>query len=210
MNREQSGSYSAMGRQFGCVVSNNVPKEFVGACWAHGFSDNLPILYIGYDNASQSIEGFDVTKKKYDGDIWWCFGRREKRKDYITTVSDFKEYCIKRAVGEIRYEYVDFTCYDMERVKSFIRYMKGVDRKICFITRGSEFMFIYSERYNVVWGLSLSLCDYVGIDRKKVISQIKENRKNVFVGSTAFIDADMRKIIGNDTHIIPILYNYFC
>lgn len=197
-----------MNKIVGCVISNSRLKEFKSECWSYEVVEGLPILYVGYDNASENINCFDVTRRVYDGDVWWCFGKTERRKDYLDTVGKFKAAAFHKAAASVKYEYVDFTCYPMHRIKAFIKYIKGGDRKVCFVTRGRQFVFIYSEKYNTVWGLSLTLCEYIGVDSGKVLSQMKTNRKNVFIKDTSFIDKEIREIIGNDTHFIPILATY--
>jgi hypothetical protein len=87
--------------------------------------------------------------------------------------------------------------------------MKGGDKKLCLLTKDSRFIFIYSEKYNTVWGLSLSLCDYIGICRKKVAKRIRENKNNIFMNGISFSDGDIRKIIGDDTHLILPALSYF-
>ena len=191
-------------------IGNIIGGKANGDCWNAERVDGLPTLYVGFERAMTNIDGFDITRCVYDGDIWWAFARNERRKEHERVLSEFKAHCIRKAVEDVKYEYVDFPCYTEERVEAFRRYMASSDKKVCFITRGMGFLFIYSERYATVWGLSLSLCWYVGKEPKDVIASFKENKNNTFVGDTSFIDRQMRSVIGNDTHIIPVLHTYFC
>ena len=197
-----------MEKVVGCIISDTKLKEFKDDYWSYTPIHGKPTLYVGYDNASNNISSFNVTRRVYDDCVWWCFGKREKRKDYLEVSKKFKEAAFRKAAASVKYEYINFICYTESRVKALIRYIKGPDKKVCFITRGGQFVFIFSEKYNTVWGLSLSLCEYVGIDSSKVIERMRSNPRNHFIKNTNFIDSEMRSIIGNDTHFIPVLATY--
>lgn len=200
-----------MARKLANIVCDRMPKEF-GPMYAQasdfaGVDKTLPTLVIGVKKGTDCIEGLSLLQTRYDGDVWWTFSRRERRSDYDKVVSEFKRHALRNALDSVRYEYVDFVCYSTDRVKAFIRFMRGGDGKVVFLTRGSRFAFIYCPRYSVVWGLSLSLCDYIGVDRHKVVRKIKQNSKNEIIAETSFIDSETRAILGNDTHLIPVIYD---
>ena len=169
---------------------------------------SLPTLIVGMDLAKSIVNDFSILSRG-DGNLRWTFTKRERRSENMEDLSKFKKYCIKSFSEQFRYQYVNFTCYPYSKLKNFINYINGKDSKMCFLTKDSRFLFIFSEKYRMVWGLSLSLCDYIGVDKKKVISKIKENTHNRFVNGISFADENMRSIIGDDTHLIPLLLYYF-
>ena len=67
-------------------------------------------------------------------------------------------------------------------------------------------MFIYSEMYNTVFGISLEMCEYLGVNKQKVIKLVKNTE---FIHDTKFISNEIRKVIGSNTHYILPLYTYF-
>lgn len=170
--------------------------------------EGIPTLIIGMDSAKEILSDFSILNR-LNGDIWWTFSKKERRSDNVEDIRKFKEKVLKRHLSKVKYEYVNFTCYPIDKIKNFIRYVKGGDKKLCLLTKDSRFIFIYSEKYNTVWGLSLSLCDYIGIYRKKVVKRIRENKNNIFMNGISFADDDIRKIIGNDTHLILPALSYF-
>lgn len=169
---------------------------------------SLPTMIIGMDLAKSVIQDFSVLNRG-NGDLRWTFTKRERRYDNAEDLIRFKKYCIQKFTESYRYEYIPFTCYPYSRLKKLINYINGDDHKICFLTKDSRFIFIFSDKYKVVWGLSLSLCEYIGIDRKKVIGRIRNNPNNQFINGCSFADSDMRGIIGDNTHLIPLLLHYF-
>jgi hypothetical protein len=83
------------------------------------------------------------------------------------------------------------------------------DKKLCFFTVGANFVFIYSKKYRCVFGLSLSLCEYCGIDKSKIINKIKSNPNNKIINGLSFIDDETRRIIGDNIHYMLPLFEYF-
>ena len=169
---------------------------------------SLPTLIIGMETAMENIKDFSILNR-LDGDVWWTFSKRERRGEHSDDIKKFKQRVLTDYLSSVTYEYVNFTCYTLERVKKFIRYIKSSDDKLCFLTKESRFMFIYSKRYNRVWGLSLSLCDYIGVDRKKIVGKIKSNTHNHIMNGVGFFDTDMRDMIGDNTHLILPALAYF-
>lgn len=175
------------------------------------FSDidpSLPTLIVGMETASENIKDFSILKR-LEGDVWWTFSKRERRNEYVEDLKKFKCKVLFDYLSSVKYEYVNFTCYELSRLKKFIRYIDGEDEKTFFFTKESRFAFIYSAKYNRVWGLSLSLCDYIGVDRKKVIGRIKSNRHNRVMNGVSFADDDIRDVIGDNTHLILPALSYF-
>ena len=172
--------------------------------------NKLPTLIIGYERASEIIDGYSILKKEYNnGMLRWTFSKTERRNDYTKDLEVFKEYCIMRNIKNVKYLYIDFLKYGYNKIKRVIEYINSNDKKLCFVTRNSNFVFIYSERYNVVWGLSLTLCDYIGVDKQKVLNRIRNNKNNHFIKNIGLISEDIRKKIGENTHYLLPTYLYF-
>ena len=95
-------------------------------------------------------------------------------------------------LSSISYRYVDLPRYSYTKLKSFINYMNSPKKKLCFITRDRNFVFIYVKEDKVVLGISLTLLEYCGIPKDKSMKRLKSNRKNTFMKDTAFMDATLR------------------
>lgn len=166
----------------------------------------LPTLIIGVNEAKKCIENFNILKKNYDnGKMWWTYKKTERRCDYEDDVNSFIEYAVSKLRKNIRYEYIDLMNYKLERVKKLIRYIDSNERKKLMFSKNGLFLFIYSEKYKVIFGLSLSFCEYIGIKKEKVIARIKQNKNNRFVYDFSSIDSRIRNILGSETHCIVAL-----
>lgn len=180
----------------------------VSSC--EGIDADLPTLYVGLNSAKKCINNFSILQKHYkEQNCWWTFSKTERRNDYLNDIEKFQEDVILGTLKTIRYEYIDFIRYKRKRIVNFIKYIYSDSDKICFLTRGSNFIFIYDVKLKTVFGLSLTLCEYVGLDKNKIITKIKSNISNRFINGTSFLNIDIKRIIGNNTHYILPLYCYF-
>lgn len=194
-------------KKFGSIVSENGVPGFEGSRWALEPVPGLPTLYVGLSNASSHIPGFSILKKRYDGDVWWTFSKRERRSEHNDDIRRFREHCIRKALGTVRYVYVDFTAYGRRRLIDLLKYMLSEERKVCYYTGLERFLFVYGADTGVVFGISLSLLWYVGVEPRRVISLLKGCPSNEFVHGTSFISKDDRPLIGDDTHLVPVFYD---
>jgi hypothetical protein len=61
----------------------------------------------------------------------------------------------------------------------------------------------------MVFGLSLTLFEYMGVNRKKIVSLVGRNRNNIFIHNTGFMDGEIRGVVGYNTHYILPLASVF-
>ena len=100
---------------------------------------------------------------------------------------------------------VDLINFRLANIKKMIKFLGDSTKKYVFLTRNSHFMFVYSEVYNTVFGISLELCEYLGVAKQKVYKLLKNQE---YIHDTKFIGSDIRKVIGSNTHYILPLYTY--
>ena len=167
--------------------------------------EDIPTLVIGVENARKCIQGFNILHKRY-GDIWWTFKKTERNCEYEDDILNFYSYSIMHELEKTKYIYIDPIRFSLTSIKKTIRFLKDKAKKYVFLTRGSHFMFIYSEKYNTVFGISLEMCEYLGINKQKVIKLVKNGE---FIRDTKFITTEIRDVIGQNTHYILPLYTYF-
>lgn len=201
-------------KKLGNIVTDNINEKYdeifnvYKSC--EDIDNDLPTLYIGFKKAKSCINGFSILKKEYkDQNCWWTFKKMERREDYINDIYAFKRNVILNSLSSVKYRYINFTMYSLARIKKLIDYIWSERDKTCFLTKNSQFIFIYDESLSTVFGLSLTLCDYVGVSKRKVINQIKSNRRNHFIYDISFLNEDLKRIIEDNTHYILPLYFYF-
>ena len=176
----------------------NVVKSFDEAI------EGIPTLIIGVEEARKHINGFNILTKQYDN-VWWTFAKTERRCEYEDDIISFYKYVILYGMEKIKYTYIDLINYKLNSIKKVINFLRDNTKKFIFLTRNSNFMFIYSEKYSTVFGISLELCEYLGVRKQKIFKLLKNVE---YIHDTSFITSDLRKVIGGNTHYIPILHTY--
>lgn len=182
----------------------NVTEDFLSV------DIKYPTIIIGLDNAREYIHDFSILRKSYENDtLWWTYKKTERRYEFENDMEKFYRFCIEKYLSRTPYYYLDIARYRYNDIKRIIEWINSETEKICFQTTESKFIFIYDTKLNIVFGLSLTLCEYCGVNRKKIISRIKKNPQNVFIYNTSFIDREIHNIIGNNTHYILPLAKIF-
>lgn len=202
-----------MQKKIGNIVTDGnpgrYPDYFNVVSDISGLDMSLPTIIIGYNKASSILGEIDTTDRKdANTGFMWTFGRMESRSDYETDMDGFTKHCMEKIAEKVSYKHFDLVNYRYSSFKKIIRFIDGPDYKMCHTTRGDGFVFIYCDRYNTVFGLSLTFMEWCGIGRKKVIDRIKSNKKNWFVYNLKDVLSDFGKFIGDDTHLIPVLSEY--
>ena len=158
---------------------------------------SIPTIIIGVQNAREELDNkFNVLDKCYDGGMmWWTYRKNERRADFEDDMSAFVKFCVEKVAKSIEYVYVDIPNIGVNGVKRFIRYIDNGDMKLCHVTNGDSFMFIYDEKKSMSFGLSLSLCEYVGVKAEKVIDRVRRNKNNVIIDNFSKVNNLVRRYI---------------
>ena len=158
---------------------------------------SIPTIIIGVQNAREELDNrFNVLDKCYDGGMmWWTYRKNERRADFEDDMSAFVKFCVEKVAKSIEYVYVDLPKIGVNGVKRFIRYIDNGDIKLCHVTNGDSFMFIYDEKKSMSFGLSLSLCEYVGVKGEKVIDRVRRNKNNVIIDNFSKVNNLVRRYI---------------
>lgn len=172
---------------------------------------DIPTLVIGLEESRSYIgPEFSILQKTYNNDsLFWTYKKTERRYEYEDDTEMFYKKCLSFIFDKLTYLYINLPLYRFNSTKKIIYFIDSPERKLCFLTRNSNFLFIYSEKYNTVFGISLSTLEYCGISKKKIVSRVKKNRSNKFIYDTSYISPELRQIIGDNTHYILPLYDYF-
>lgn len=166
---------------------------------------NIPTIIIGLEDAREIISNFLIIKKRYSDNLWWTYKKTERKYEFDKDIEEFYDYCFMKFLSDVKYFYLDLPKYRYSDVKRIYRWIISDKPKICFLTRESNFIFIYDVEKKINFGLSLTLCEYIGVERKKVVNLIKTNKRNRFLYDTGFISSDVRMVITNNTHyILPL------
>ena len=171
--------------------------------------ENLPTLIIGYETAKKYIQGFNILKKFYPKqNIYWTFKRNERGVDYEKDLNDFYTTVITDFCEKNTYTFIDLITMNYKIAKKLVKFAKSDEKKMIF-NENNRFLYVYCEKYNTVFGFSLSTSDFFGINPIKILNLFKNNPNNEFVYDFTNIPYEVKHIIGEKIDKYMTLYKYF-
>lgn len=191
-------------RKLGAIVSKRKINDVVGFVEVvndiNEVSDpTKPILVIGLNEAKKLTEDFCILEKKLGNDLFWTFGKTEKRNDHEKDINKFYEYVLNKEIENIKYYYINFFKLRYNKIKNIINIINNENNKYIYINK--NIIYIYYSNY--IMGISLTILEYLGIDKKKIFALLRRNPKNIIQYHTPFLTDKMRKVINNKKYVIP-------
>jgi hypothetical protein len=192
----------------GRIISNkeNIDTlDFVDVTENIGSIDNfIPTLIIGKKKAEEIYgkENIKVLDKKITNNVSWTFDKVERRNEYERDLKAFNDSLIKTIKKNIKYEFFNIYIEPISRIKKLIAFIKSP--KIKYIYIFNDHIYMYYK--NIVYGISLSDIQYLGINKNRILRLLNSNSSNIIVENNDFLTKKMRQIIKEDKILIPYLY----
>jgi hypothetical protein len=192
----------------GRIISNkeNIDTlDFVDVTKNIGSIDNfIPTLIIGKKKADEIYgkENIKVLDKKITDNVSWTFDKVERRNEYERDLKAFNDSLIKTIKKNIKYEFFNIYIEPISRIKKLISFIKSPKIKYIYIFNDH----IYMYYNNIVYGISLSDIQYLGINKNRILRLLNSNSSNIIVENHDFLSKKMRQIIKEDKILIPYLY----
>jgi hypothetical protein len=192
----------------GRIISNkeNIDTlDFVDVTKNIGSIDNfIPTLIIGKKKAEEIYgkENIKVLDKKITNNVSWTFDKVERRNEYERDLKAFNDSLIKTIKKNIKYEFFNIYIEPISRIKKLISFIKSPKIKYIYIFNDH----IYMYYNNIVYGISLSNIQYLGINKNRILRLLNSNSSNIIVENHDFLSKKMRQIIKEDKILIPYLY----
>jgi hypothetical protein len=192
----------------GRIISNkeNIDTlDFVDVTENIGSIDNfIPTLIIGKKKAEEIYgkENIKVLDKKITNNVSWTFDKVERRNEYERDLKAFNDSLIKTIKKNIKYEFFNIYIEPISRIKKLISFIKSP--KIKYIYIFNDHIYMYYK--NIVYGISLSDIQYLGINKNRILRLLNSNSSNIIVENNDFLTKKMRQIIKEDKILIPYLY----
>lgn len=199
---------------FGNIVcENGTAKTYLNFCHFSDINEvrdrSLPTLIIGWEKAKKSIKNVSILKKWYpEQNIGWTFSKTERGCDYEQDIVAFCDKVLNDIISQNSYCQVDVMRISLDKAKKFIRFIDNPTPKLVYIDRG-KFMFIYSQQYKRVYGISLTTCKYCGLSPKKITDRVFSNPTNKRVTNFSKIPYVLRSKLGDSLHLYFSVLEYF-
>lgn len=197
-------------RKIGNIITEIKSSKFPSCFNVYGdlsyIDKSVPTIVVGFDK-SVSVFGKVDTINRIDETtgFYWTFAKMESRQDFEKDMEKFMKVCVDNVSCCVEYQYFDVMKYRYSKIKRIISFMNSMERKMCYITKNNNFVFIYSSKYGKVFGLSLSLLEYMGIPKEKVVARLKSNKMNWVVYNYMDVYGTFGMAIGDNTHLVPVL-----
>lgn len=191
-------------KALGSIVSKRKIKDVVGFVEVvddikEVSGQTNPILVVGLNEAKKIASNFSILDKKIDDNVFWTFGKTEKRDDYEKDIKKFYEYVLNKVVTDVKYYYVNLLTINFSKAKALLNIIYNDTIKYIYIN--NNIIYIYYNNY--ILGISLDIAEYMGIKRDKIISRIISNKCNKITYTDSFLDINMRKVINNKKYVVP-------
>lgn len=198
------------------VLNENIriDKYFKKCLSLSDIDNSLPTLIIGLENARKNIKDFNILKKNYNNDmLWWTFTKIERRVDYDKDIEDFKKFCIDNIVKNIKYWNINIINLDsISKIRRCINFVNNINKKYYYIDN-NKFIFLYDKGNNNkeknIYGFSLNTASFFGINKKRIIRILENNKNNIQIKNFYSIPNDIRRLVNNDIPKELVLNEYF-
>ena len=188
------------------VTTSNIDWDYLKKC--HDISDvdpSIPTLIVGMEKAKALIREFNILNHSYDNNIYWSYGKRERRDEYDRATKAFIKTCVDRVCEPITYEFLDFIDFDNDKLRKLCEYINNETYKILY-NDYNRTLFIYDTFEKKVYGISLSLLEYIGCDKYKFLKWINSTKGNTVITDMKSIPKDISRMIDNERYLVPVLY----
>ena len=190
----------------GYIVSKNKIKEtfdFIDVVSDYSMvkDKDKPILIVGLEEARKIASSFSIIEKKLDNNLFWTFGKREKRLDFEKDVEAFQEYVIKKNINTIQYHYINLVKLKLHSIKRLIKIINNSDEKYFYFKNNM----IYLYYKDIVASVSTDILSLFNVSKKKIFNIIRGNKKNIIFTNDNKISSKIKRLIVNKQYVIPYL-----
>jgi hypothetical protein len=163
---------------------------------------DFPVLVVGMEEAKRLAGDFNILEKKLGENLFWTFGKTEKRTDYESDLTKFYRYVIGKEIDKLEYYYVNPFKLSLSKAKTLLNVLKNNSTKFIFVDR--RMVYIYYDNY--VMGVSTQVLEYMGINRQKVLALVKSSHNSKICYNDSFLNANFRKIINDKKYATAYCY----
>ena len=163
----------------------------------------LPTLIVGWDFIKANYPDYNITNRKLSHNLYWTFKKTEKRELHEEDIYNFVEKSYKLLTNNLEYIFIDPIHF---KKKSLIKLIKKLNSSDIVSYKHDDMIYIYTENY--IFGIDLTLIDFIGLNPNKLVEKIKIKSKVFLDKNTIFIEYKNRiENLDNQVKYIPYLYS---
>ena len=167
--------------------------------------DGIPTLVIGWDSVKSLYGDVNILDKKVKDNVYWTFGKRERRNVMEVDVQKFKKKAMSIVSNNVKYQFFNILTESNKKKTKFYDFLKDSSEKSVFSF--NNMLYIYVKRSNTVVSLSLRDVEYVGGDVKKIFSVLYKNKAVKMVDDNDLKNTNAKFFFKDNIYLIPYIFS---
>ena len=167
--------------------------------------DGIPTLVIGWEYTKKMFNNASILDWEIDRNTYWTYGKREKRNRYEENLERFRQMSITRFIKSVNYRYSNILIADDDEKKYIFSLLEN-DKDVLYAYLSNDMVYLFDNIDNSVIGFSLRDIDYLGKDRKRVLSKIYYNKNVQLIDIKDCLTWETKNALRNCGYVIPYLW----
>ena len=167
--------------------------------------DGIPTLIIGWDSVKSLYGDINILDKKVKDNIYWTFGKRERRNVMEVDVQKFKRKAMSIVSNNVKYKFFNILTAKNDKKKSFYLLLKDTRYKTIFSF--NNMLYIYIDGTDTVVSISLRDVEYIGGDIKKIFSTLYNNKFVKVANDNDLKDTNAKLFFKDNIYLIPYIFS---
>ena len=158
-----------------------------------------PILVVAWKNAKKYSGYKSILDRSLGDGIYWTFSRSESRSDFEQDLEKFYDIIYNNILNKIYYIYIDICKLRYSKIKKLYNIIFSKEIKNIYISNN----ILYIPYDGSVLGVSMTMLEYCGIHRDKVLSKIRSNPSNRVIEDNDKTVFKIVRRLGNKKYALP-------
>jgi len=131
----------------------------------------IPNLIIGWELTKTLFPKASILKKKIEDNVYWTFSPTEKRTIFENDLKKYIDKSYRDYVKKIKFYNIDPIIYKINTIDELLE-------KLSIVAGGVTYLYVnkvvYVYHNFIIYSIDLELLDFIGFDRKIILSSLKE------------------------------------
>lgn len=165
------------------------------------YVEGMPLLVVGIANAKARPEKFNILDKHLSKNVFWTFSKFENKSEHDEDIKRFNKDVIRLTSENVRYYYVNIFRVSYTQVKKIYSMLFSSSRRYIYISNGM----LYFPQGNNVFGISLKIMEYCGMDHSSRVERLKNDRGCTVLDEDSKFSFMLNGEVGNNRHLVAYI-----